>query len=294
MTDFDFNQSDADQLTQGMSVGGGVRLPFEAPNFYFLNGNADANLIKRLEKAGQPIPPELFGGWAVDSEVFEEAVQEYGDLSGLDLHLLEQTNRENKEYAIYFSRYLFLAPISYRESWIKDENGASLRRSKYFDGARRHVQMLALLAKKEGEAYLPWGPAVLTTKGFQALKLLGAAKEWETQTAKARKEYAPKIPPWAFWMALGTFGKAIETEMVGKKGAQSPITPLKVAAVRDFTLDLLKKLYVGKEAMSQMVAYLNDAHDWLDAWKQQEVSQPGGAHEPEFDQDYVPEEQIPF
>jgi hypothetical protein len=296
MTDFfDVNQNTADALNQGMAIGGTIELPFTAPFFYWMNGN------QQMRAMQQQVPPLYYGGWAADGEMFETAIEENGDVAGVEMFAADMTSKNGKQYLAYTTRLLVLAPISYRSCWMLGDGPATTRFSEYTKGARHHVQLLALLAKKTATAYEPWGPVVLSAKGYQAQNLLSAAKDWDKELSKVRKEHAPKVPAWGFWMGVGTFGAEIKVEMVGQGSAKSPITPLRLGTFKEYNLDLLKKFFVGKAALDSMADYLAQSQEWLGAWKKNNVpatngngpAAPGPYSEPPMPEE-PPDDQIPF
>jgi hypothetical protein len=166
MTDnyFDVDQETSDALNQGMQMGNAIELPFNAPVFYWLNGQP------AMRGLAQQAPAVYFGGWAVDQEAFESAKEEYGELKGLQIPLVDMTSKNGKDYRAYVTRNLYAAPISYRACWVlaNEQTGTSSRTVQYAEGARHHVQLLALAASKTESGFAPWGPVVLSAKGFQA------------------------------------------------------------------------------------------------------------------------------
>jgi hypothetical protein len=54
--------------------------------------------------------------------------------------------------------------------------------------------------------------------------------------------------------------------MVGKAGAQSPITPISAQIPSPVDKALLNKLYVGNTIKDMMISYRVEADEWLHAW----------------------------
>jgi len=290
---FDAPEETTNALNAGMQLGGGIELPFQAPYMWWMNGQANMRAL------ATQAPALYFGGWSVDNDSWDAAVEEYNKLRGLPLTPADLTSRNGKEYKAYVTRHVFVAPISYRSAWVltNEQTGTTTRHGHYVEGARQHVQLLALMFSKDSETqYSPWGPVVLSAKGYQAQKLMDAAKDWAKFLDKVRRQHAPKIPPFGFLMCLGTFGADLKTETVGK-GAKSSITPLVMATPKVADLELLKKLYVGSGGLVLMADYLEQAKPWLEAWKGREQPAAGapdaGLQEPEFPPD-PPAEEIPF
>ena len=127
---FDVNQNTADALNQGMAIGGTIEVPFIAPFFYWVNGNPQMRAMQ------QQIPPLFYGGWAADSEMFEVAIEENGDVEGVELFAADMTSKNGKQYLAYTTRLLILAPISYRSCWMLGDGPATTRYAEYVKGAR--------------------------------------------------------------------------------------------------------------------------------------------------------------
>ena len=288
--DFDIDQSSADRLNQGMSLGGGIELPFDAPVFWWLNG-APAN--RALASAN---PALYFGGWACNQEDLDEVKDERGGLPA-GLVSTDIYTRESKTIQVYSSRMLIIAPIGFRQSWSGGNGQTQTRSIQWAPGLRQHIQVLALMGiRLDNGAYKSWGAVTLSCKGFQAAYLTSALKDWKKALERPRKEHAPQIPAWAFWMAVGTFGQNIDTKMVGKADAQSPVTPVNLYVPKEITLETMRKLYVGKDAVNEMADKLEDAAEWLGAWKAR-ADHPAVA--PGDDENYIPpepayEDEIPF
>jgi hypothetical protein len=290
---FDAPEETTNALNQGMQMGGGIELPFQSPYLWWMNGQANMRALATTQ------PASYYGGWSVDGDSWDAACEEYKKLRGVPMTPAELTSRNGKDYKAYITRHVFVAPISYRSAWVltNEATGTTTRHGHYVEGARQHVQLLALMFSKDTDTqYAPWGPVVLSAKGFQAQKLMDSAKDWDRFLSKIRRQHAPKIPPFGFLMCLGTFGNELKQETVGK-GAKSSITPLQMATPKEATLDLLKKLYVGSGGLVLMADYLEQAKPWLEAWKGRE--QPAAAApmadgippEPEFP---PMEDSIPF
>lgn len=234
-------------------------LPFPARHFYALNGDA------RMANAG--VPAMFFGGFATDKADWDNYLGQSGlkQLSGMTVGTISGRD-SNGAVEIYTARSLYIAPVAMRTAWLVD-NGKR-RVNEYQPGARRHSQMLVVLAdKNEDGALAIHGPAVLTAKGFQANNLIGAIDAWTKHTSSIRSQAAPGVPAWLFWLAIGTFGNQRVVDMVG--GAQkSPITPIHAYLPEPMTEEILTKTY-GGEALARMIVDLRGkAQDWTLAWSQ--------------------------
>lgn len=282
-SDFEVDPSVSSRLKNGINLGNATELPFSAPVFWWSNGSGQNKALATVT------PVVYFGGWAVNEDAIDDVKQERGIPAGMAP--TEIYTRNNKTIAAYTTRLPVVAPIGYRKSWvIKDMNGGrESRTSEYLKGARQHVQLLAMLGEKQqGGGYLPWGPIALSAKGYQAGHILTALKIWKKTLDPVVRKVAPNLSAWAFYMALGTFGKDPEVDMVGQAGAQSPITPIKLFMPVKIDEGLLKSVFVGKDTLVQMADLLDQAEPWLKAWEQK--SPATGSHgEPEFDEDFFPD-----
>lgn len=275
---------------------GAIELPFPAPYLWVINGDA------RLKTTGDA---RYFGGWATDAEKMAEISLIYGGTESPAGWLREEIVAEsNKSLDCYLTRSVLCAPIDLRKSWFVMATGGSVSRSPdYFAGSRQHVQALVWLAGKSADGKItPWGPAVLSAKGFQAKNLLQSFADWTHQTESLRRKIAPGVPAWCFYLAIGTFGKERKTKMVGASGAQSPITPIGAYIPDHLTEETLESLFVGQEIASEMVRAKQDAAEWLQAWGTPSPKPAGQAapqaalppDESDFLDPIPPGEEIPF
>jgi hypothetical protein len=292
-TYFDVPDEVAQQINQGMDLGGKIELPFTAPFVYWKNGSPT------LRAMAQTAPALYYGGWEVDRQGLDDAIEEYGPINGVPFVPVDLTSKNGKEYMAYLTRYLYIAPISFREFWeLGSQETGYTRVAKYQDGARHKVQLLAMLGQSDANKNIvPWGAIVLSAGGYQAGYLKECVRNWRNALEKPRKQHAPKVPVWAFWMCIGTFGTELKVENVGKN-AKSPITPIKVATPQTIDLELMKKLYVGSGGLTLMSDWLTSAREWLDAGKQPSQPTPqgqagGGGEEEEHEFPPI-ENDIPF
>lgn len=234
-------------LNNPLQTGDYVELPFFAPYLYVINGKAN------LKKADDKINPPYFGGFGIAREDFENAVAEFGNPNSFGFYTM--VNQEGNEYEIYAARAVAVAPIVTRERWVE---------------GRSHLQILCLMAYRKDDHFAPWGPVVLTAKGYASKYLKNALKDWESFTTRVRREYAPKYPANLFYCYVGTFGDRKQI-MVGG-ASQSPITPIELYKGKDgqATQDTLLANFVGAETVARMRDYKVQAADWLADWKEAE------------------------
>lgn len=271
----------AKKLDQGMRSGDAVDLPFNVVYIWALNGQTS------FKSQGGAL---YYGGWACKSEDMQAVSDQLSIPIPQDWKQVTISSRDGNEYEAFTTRNIVVAPFGKRESWILDG-----KRSKdYIEGGRRHLQVLAYMAESRGEngskIFVPWGPVVLTAKGYQARNLLDAFNRWNKATAQIRWKVAPGVPAWCFYLSLGTFGKERQAISVGKPGAQSPITPIGAYIPERFTEELIASLFVGEEVAGKMSELQDQASDWLNGWKGSAVIEP----EDESLHPFPAEEEIPF
>lgn len=248
----------AKKLDMGMRGGDAVDLPFSVVYIWAMNGQPS------LKSQGGAL---YYGGWACKAEDLQTTAESQGLSIPKEWKQVSIASRDGDEFEAYTTRSLIIAPIGKRESWLLDGK----RFSEYTEGGRRHLQVLAYLAFAHNEngarQMIPWGPVVLTAKGYQARNLLDAFSQWNRSTAQIRWKVAPGVPAWCFYLSLGTFGKERQAVSVGKPGAQSPITPISAFIPEKFTEELLASLYVGNEVAAKMSELYDQASDWLNSWR---------------------------
>lgn len=284
MLPLNFDLNLAKKLDQGMRAGDAVDLPFPVVYVWALNGQAS------YKSQGGAL---YYGGWACKADDLQTTADQQGLAIPKDWKQVTIASRDGGEFEAYTSRSIVVAPIGKRESWLHDGK----RSTEYIEGGRRHLQVLAYLAETKGEngskEFTPWGPVVLTAKGYQARNLLDAFARWDKATSQIRWKIAPGVPAWCFYMTLGTFGKERQAVNVGKPGAQSPITPITAYIYERFNEDLLNRLFVGNDVVATMAALQDQGADWLKAWKVNLVVEPEEYQDP-VENAFPIEEEIPF
>lgn len=248
----------AKKIEQGMKSGEASELPFPVVYIWALNGHGS------YKQQGGAL---YYGGWACKAEDMNTTAEQQELAIPQDWKLATISSRDGGEFEAYTTRSAIIAPIGKRISWLTDGK----RSATYVTGGRRHVQVLAYLAENRSENgnlnFVPWGPVVLTAKGYQAGNLLDAFTRWDRATTQVRWKVAPGVPAWCFYLSIGTFGKERQVTNVGKPGAQSPITPITAYIPDHLSEDLMTSLFVGNEVAEKMVGLQEQAEEWLNAWK---------------------------
>lgn len=308
MSDF-YDPSVADELGQGMQYGSGVELPFGVVYLRALNGKPEPSFR-------QSAPVRYFGGWTVGVDDLKQLAETTGKKVPGEFVQLTTSTQGGQEYDVYGTRFVYVAPIGLRKSFVDEDT--KTRSPEFFyteqgKAARVHLQVLCLLGTKPDAKVLkfePFAPVVLTAKGVGMVPPLQEAfGDWNRATYNARRRFASKhagdetkpAPPWIFYLKLGTFGDKRVTKTVGKTNKQD-VTPLTAQIPNEITDELLEALYVGKEAMTYMLDLKRQAKDWLEAWNQplnesRPTPQRGPARgnarpgaEPPYEDDYIPEQ----
>lgn len=267
--DFELPQEFIDRMSNAMSAGE-MKLPFTAPIISWRNGNAN---LKELGGV------RYFGGWESDALEFENAVEERGGVIPAGFARASMVNDEGREYDAYLCRAFGVAIMGYRERWRPGKNGVM----------RSHTHILAYLAYRDNKVYVPWGPVVLSGKGYAGGEIKTALGDWNRGTAEARKKFAKNIPAWFFYAWVGTFGEKAKTRMAGKPGAQHPISPCQVFIPEKIDGDMLKLWYAGRTVAEEMNSLKDRAADWLEAWKKDDQpAAPDGADYAAPEDDSIP------
>lgn len=247
--------------------GAAVELPFPALHLWWHNGN------RQLKVLGE-VP--FNGGWAADAEAYASLdVAPFGFTGPITL-----TNREGNDYTAFMARSVAVAVIARRKRWVVDREGKQGVNGK--PKGRSQVQVLAYAAGLEdagggkGVRYIPWGPVVLSGKGFAGKSIEDALRTFERGTADARRLYANGYPFSFFYANIGTFGKEPNTQMVGSANQQSPITPCEVHVPDPVVEDHLKAWFVGGDIAAVMMTYKAQAREWLEEWEKPDQGDANG------------------
>jgi hypothetical protein len=274
MTQIELDSQLARKLDQGMRTGDTTELPFPVVYIWALNGQAS------YRSQGGAL---YYGGWACKSEDLLAAAEAQELAVPKEWNHVTISSRDGGEFEAYAVRNVIVAPVGKRLSWLHEGK----RSAAYAEGARRHLQVLAYLAEPVGEIdsrqFIPWGPVVLTSKGYQARNVLDSLARWEKATALLRRKIAPQVPAWCFYLSLGTFGKDRQVLNVGKPGAQSPITPISEYIPDKLTEEKMQNLFVGEDIARKMADLQDQSSEWLKAWNAESLIEVFEDHENGFD-----------
>lgn len=274
-----------DQGMQG-AFGDQVQLPFFAPFVSWDNGNA----AYRQSTAAAAYT----GGWSMFADAAEILSKDYEHMHS-HFQLIENLQKGDKEVTGWMAQWLPVAVIGQRMRWIAEEG----------QRPRSHLQVLVMTAEADKDGVMAaYAPMVLTVKGQNGTTTLqGALGEWRAKSAKARRDLAKGLSESAFWVPLGVFTKKREAIMIGTAPNQKQVVPIKLHMPDELTVDVLRRLYVGREVAEYMLDLRSQAEPWLNEWKRQaaeakaqgiDPAQAAGAgrNVPQLvEDDFVPEEE---
>jgi hypothetical protein len=253
----DIDQVALNQLRDAERGGEGAKLPFPALNIWVNNGDA------RMKAAGTTCPMLYFGGWATDGEALGELILAGHVPSDLEKWTAFEGAGDRGGWQGRGSRTVTAAFIASRTRWLAPDGKSA---GPHFDAAkgfkRQHVQWLTLL-------YIlskPWGYAVLTAKGYQAMNVANALKDWGAAIAPHRAALnAQSLPLSAFALTIGTVGPEPVWKEVGKS-ATSKITPMVAVIPPDLDSAKVAQRFIGANNVRVNNERLAAAADWLAAW----------------------------
>jgi hypothetical protein len=273
-----------------MQTSAAVELPFPAPAFYIVNGDAKLAALKNVQ---------YFGGWACNVEKLREAADHYSNVPYPipGFHELNMVADDGKTYDVLTSRSLVVATVGMRQfSTIKDASGNKKRVAPFTKGARPGIQVLCILAyRNEQKQIVPWAPVMLTANGYQVNHIQKAIQTWR----KTIKPYVGKLVPGAddsilnlFYMHIGTFGAERKAEPAGEKS----ITPVSAFIPDEMDEKKIENLYVG-EPMAEFMADISEkSQEWLKVFSNMQQAQPSRNQPEEMIEEspLPPEDDIPF
>lgn len=267
-----------------------IQLPFPAPPFYVLNGDAN------FEELGGV---QYFGGFGASEQNVKAASEQWENcpypIPGFQEKELKQ---DGKKIRSIVSRSVVVAPIGMRLfSTIKGEDGKIRRFPPFTKKARPSIQVIAYLGYlNENKQITPWAPIMLTAKGFQVNHISDAFRNWKKAITPFMADIAPGMPSSItnlFWMNIGTFGPNPKFEPHG----ESSITPVGAFIPDDLDAKKVENRYVGESVAEFMADLASQSQDWISAYNKpgsdvqdDEPVAGNGSYEP----DLPPEDDIPF
>lgn len=278
-----YTEEDYQKMTKGMR-GDAVALPFAHLVIWAFNGD------RKAKPAAQQSPTSYFGGWNMDADATDEIADNMLVRPDHTGWIKTERNSRGKDYTVYETRHLHVAPIARRLSWV-DKDGRS--RTPDYDQVHRrsHLQVLALVGctmDVGGQKHIECvAPAVLSVKGQgQTESLKEAFAKWSRAIDALRPQMNAKgLPLSSWWLTIGTRGDA-EFKLMGKGKDTSEITPLRaLLATEKLTAEQMGSRFVGPDNFKLAKQLFEEAQPWVEAWKTPSASlggrgqqQPQGGH----------------
>jgi hypothetical protein len=240
-----------DKLKNAMKDDGSVKLPFDAPTLWWMNGKTALKNVKEVSNATR------FGGWGISRDELDGLYNWPETPSHWQL-FPDLVNGQGGTYAAYLTRTVWVAPIARRSGWFVDKEGKG----------KSSVNILGYLAVWTPEkVLLPHGPVVLSAKSYTGMDLDKCFKDFAAKSAQLRGKTIPAY----FYHPIGTWEQ--EPVFVERKskggGASSSVTPPQLYLPKNgITLETLKQWFVGPEVVTEMVKLYDLAQDWVNDWKQ--------------------------
>jgi hypothetical protein len=278
-----------------MQTSSAVELPFSAPAFFIVNGNAQLQQVGGIH---------YFGGWACGTEKLKEAADSWENVTFpvRGLTPTETIVQSGQKLPVYASRSLLVAPIGIRKfSTIKDPSGQKRRVPPFTKGARPGIQVVCMLGyKDENKNIFPWAPIILTANGYQTNNVQGAFSNWNKAIKPLVQKLIPDQKPASvsnlFWMAIGTFGQ----DRIQKPAGEKFITPVSCYIPENLDEKILESLYVGEEIAEYMADLSEKSREWFQVFNvpansQKLVAEPVEEHDNwDMQEPPPPEDDIPF
>lgn len=246
-----------------MAQGQKIELPFPAPAFYIVNGEAKLAALKNYA---------YYGGFACSSGNIKAASEGWENCKYPIPGFTEETIAIGEDSILsHVSRSLVVAPIGMRPFSILEVNGSKKRVAPFTKGARPALQVLVVLGyRNENKQIESWAPALLTAKGYQVNHLQKAFADWKKAITPFMKEIAPGMPSDVtnlFWMHIGTFG----TERKAEQHGESSITPVWSFIPDGLTAQQVENMYVGDNMAEFMASLSVQSAEWLKAYSKPNV-----------------------
>jgi hypothetical protein len=269
-----------------MNTGSKIELPFPAPAFYILNGDANLEELRNVQ---------YYGGWAAALENVRAAAEKWENCPFPIPGFQQKDLRPKRGAAVpsLVARSLIVAPIGMREFSTIKVGDQSKRIAPFTKGARPAIQVIVMLAHlgEDKKSIHSWAPAMLTANGYQVNHVKRAFGDWKKAIKPFMGQIAPGMPEDVtnlFWMNIGTFGEIRKDEPHG----ESSITPVSAFIPEDITAEQVERRYVGAEIAEFMAGLAVQSAEWLKAY--QKLDAQSAPVEPEDISQLPPEDDIPF
>jgi len=231
-------------LHGSMDTSQGIQLPFVAPTLWWKNGETALKSTKEIKDARR------FGGWGISEEEIAD-----NSLKIPNVFQLLEMNGTNGTYNAYMSRWVYIAPVCRRFSWFQKPDGKWLSK----------LNILAYMGTPmQDKSIEPFGPVVVSAKGYSGKYIDDAFKKFVVKTAELREG----DPANYFYHPLGTFAaEPVFEKITGQGGKSSPITPCQLfIAEEGYTDSDIDRFFVGQEVSDIMVDLYRQAGEWLHDW----------------------------
>lgn len=241
-----------------------VKLPFGAPQLWWLNGKPELFNLAEIDDARR------FGGFGISKEDIEAQATLLPPELPYHWKLFDElTNHTGKAYSAYLTRTAWVAPIVRRYRWVS------------FEGKNKsQVEYLCYLAVMSANKTLdPWGPVVISGSSYSGGAIDNAFKEFAQKSSTIRGT----TPQNFFFHPLGSWGKSPKSEpRKGKGGKESTITPCQLYVPESgYTEEILTKWFVPQEFHFELSNLKNKAKEWVDDWAKKQEAR-GEIAEPEM------------
>lgn len=273
-----------------MHTGSSVELPFPAPPFFIVNGDAKLAALKNIQ---------YFGGFACSMTRINEAVDHW-ETAQLPIPGLQEMSivvEGSTELEVLAGRSIMIAPIGMRQFSTMKVQGSKKRVAPFTPGARPGLQVLALLGWRDQQSKQQhaWGPILITASGYQVNHVQKSIGGWQ----KAIKPFVKQLVPDAtasvlnlFWMYMGTFGDR-KQELVGTE--KKVITPITSYIPEDLDQAKVNSMYVGEEVAEFMADISEQADEWLKVFASMQTPVRETPAREDFPEDPPPpDDDIPF
>ena len=276
-----------DAFQENMEGGNKIELPFPAPPFYVLNGDAN------FEELGGVL---FFGGFGASEKNVKTAAEQWENcpypIPGFQEKELKQDGQKIRSL---ISRSLIVAPIGMRLfSTIKGADNKIKRYPPFTKKARPAIQVLVYLGYlTETKQITPWAPPILTAKTLHVNDNQKASTNWKKAITPFMEEIAPGMPSSItnlFWMNLGTFGQKANFEIHG----ESFITPVSAFIPEDLDAKKVENRYVGDSVAEFMADMAAKSEEWLKAYSKLAPAQAAADGSDVPEPELPPEDDIPF